>query len=85
MVERLQRSLEDMDKRVNEAVDSVVAAQTDADRANAKAKLEALRKEKAEMEAKVAAAKAAAARAQRAKGTKISKECQDNPLAKGCD
>ncbi len=59
-------------------------AQNDADRANAKAKLEELRREKAEMEAKIAAAKAAAAKAQRAKGRTISKECQDNPLAKGC-
>jgi hypothetical protein len=32
----------------------------------------------------MAAATAAAARAQRAKGVTISKECMDNPLAKGC-
>lgn len=83
-VEKLTYDLEQLDKRVTTAVDSVVAAQNDADRANAKAKLEELRREKAEMEAKIAAAKAAAAKAQRAKGRTISKECQDNPLAKGC-
>jgi hypothetical protein len=36
------------------------------------------------MEQRIAEAKAAAARAERKKGVKISKECQDNPLAKGC-
>ena len=73
-----------MDKKLASAVDNVVAAQNDADRAAAKSKLEQLRKEKAEMEARIAAARAAAARAERLKGAKISKECQDNPLAKGC-
>lgn len=62
-----------------------MAAQNDADRAAAKAKLEALRKERAEMDARIAAAKAAASKAQRKQGAKISKECLDNPLAKGCE
>lgn len=83
-VERLAADLADLDKKLGSAVDNVVAAQNDADRAAAKGKLEALRREKAEMEARIAEAKAAAARAERKKGVKISKECQDNPLAKGC-
>lgn len=83
-VEKLMRDLEDLDKRVTTAVDSVVAAQNDVDRANAKAKLEQLRKDKAEMDARLAAAKAAAAKARRSRASTISKECQDNPLAKGC-
>lgn len=83
-VDKLSRDLEDLDKRLTGAVDSVIAAQTDADRSAARARLEQLRKEKAEMEARIAAAKAAAEKAQRQKGVKISKECQDNPLAKGC-
>ncbi len=83
-VERLARDLEDLDKKLGSAVDGVVAAQTDADRSAAKGKLEALRKEKYEMEQRIAEAKAAAARAERKKGFKVSKECEANPLAKGC-
>jgi hypothetical protein len=83
-VEKLSADLADLDKKLSGAVDNVIAAQNDADRAGAKAKLVALQKEKADMEARIAAAKAAAAKAERAKGVKVSKECQDNPLAKGC-
>jgi len=82
-VEKLARDLEDLDKRVGSAVDNVVAAQNDADRLSAKAKLEELRREKADMETRIANAKAAAAKAERAKGVHLSKECLDNPLAKG--
>lgn len=84
LVEKLQHELDELDKRVTTAVDSVVAAQNDADRASAKAKLEQLRREKAEMDAKLAAARAEAQKAARKRGPKISKECEDNPLAKGC-
>jgi hypothetical protein len=83
-VQRLEKDLADLDTKVGAAVDAVVAAQSDADRAAAKAKLEMLRKEKAEFERRTAEAKAAAARARRVQGSSISKECQDNPLAKGC-
>jgi|GEM_PF-766301 len=83
-VEKLQLDLQDMDKKVNTAVDSVMAAQNDADRSSAKAKLESLRKEKAAMEQRIAEAKQAAALAQRKKGATVSAECQNNPLAKGC-
>jgi DNA repair exonuclease SbcCD ATPase subunit len=83
-VERLAKDLEELDAKLTAAIDSVVAAQNDADRAAAKAKLEQLRKEKAEMEARVQAARGDAAKATRKQGPKISKECQENPLAKGC-
>jgi len=85
IVERLQRDVATLDERTQKAVDMVVAAQTDADRANAKARLEALRKEKEEMDRRLAEARARAAKAERQRGTKIREECLDNPLAKGCD
>jgi hypothetical protein len=56
-VDRLARDLEELDKKVAAAVDSVVAAQNDADRAAAKAKLLELQKEKYEMEQRIEAAK----------------------------
>jgi len=84
LVDRLQRDLADMDKKVSAAVDGVVAAQNDADRASAKAKLQELNRQKYEMEKRIAEAKAAAARAERLKGAKVSAECANNPLAKGC-
>ena len=59
-------------------------AQNDADRASAKARLIKLQQEQAEMKQRAAEARAAAERAERKKGVKISKECLDNPLAKGC-
>ena len=81
---KLQADLEALNAKVSAAVDALASAQNDNDRAVAKAKLEELQKTKAELDAKVAAANAAAARAQRLKGVTISKECLDNPLAKGC-
>ena len=83
-VDKLQRDLEDLDKRVGTAVDAVVAAQTDADRAGAKAKLEKLRAEQAAQQQAIANAKAAADRAKRLGGLHVSQKCLDNPLAKGC-
>ncbi len=83
-VERLAADLADLDKKVSAAVDSVVSAQNDADRAKATDKLKQLQKDKYEMEARIADAKSKAARAERLKGAKISPECKANPLAKGC-
>jgi DNA repair exonuclease SbcCD ATPase subunit len=83
-VDKLQRDLEDLDKRVGTAVDAVVAAQTDADRAGAKARLEKLRAEQAAQQQAIANAKAAADRAKRLGGLHVSQKCLDNPLAKGC-
>ena len=84
-VDRLATDLEALDKRVTDAIDAVVAAQSDADRANAKAKLEKLRREKAEMEQRIKDAREHAGKATRRQGRQVSKQCMDNPLAKGCD
>jgi phage-related minor tail protein len=84
-VARLEQDATDLQKKVTDATDAIVGAQNQADRDAAKARLDQLQKEKAELDARVAEAKAAAARAERLKGVKISKECLDNPLAKGCN
>ncbi len=83
-VEKLSNDLLDLGKRVDKATDALASAQNDADRQSARGKLEQLRKERAEMEQHIADAKAAAAKAERNKGVHVSKECLDNPLAKGC-
>ena len=63
---------------------AVAAATNQAERAAAQASLIALQRAQADIRARVVEAQAAAARAERAKGVHISKECLDNPLAKGC-
>jgi hypothetical protein len=83
-VDQAQKDVDELTQKLTAAVDAVMAAQNDADRTAAKAKLEQLRREKAEVETRLGEAKASAARAARLKGTSISKECMDNPLAKGC-
>jgi uncharacterized protein YhaN len=84
-VEALQGEMTALDATVNVAIDGVTNAQNDADRQAAKAKLDKLRKQKAELENRLAEAKAQSAKAEREKGTKISPACLDNPLAKGCN
>jgi colicin import membrane protein len=83
-VAKLQSDLSDLAGRVDKATDALAAAQNDADRSAARSRLDQLRKERAEMEQHIADAKAAAAKAERARGVHVSKECLDNPLAKGC-
>jgi chromosome segregation ATPase len=83
-VAKLAADLDALNDKVAKAVDAIVQAKTDAERAAAKTTLDSLRKEKSELEQRVAEAKAASARAERMKGVHISKECLDNPLAKGC-
>lgn len=83
-VDAAERDRVALDDKIAKAVDAVAGAQSDAERTRASVELQQLRKAKVDLEAKVAAAKAAAARAERAKGVHISKECLDNPLAKGC-
>jgi colicin import membrane protein len=83
-VAKLSNDLIDLGHRVDQATDALASAQNDADRQSARSKLDQLRKERAEMEQHIADAKAAAAKAERAKGVHVSKECLDNPLAKGC-
>jgi chromosome segregation ATPase len=84
-VEKVAKDLDELEKKLDKAVEDVVAAQNDADRSAAKSKLTELRKEQSDMRARVEAAKAAAEKADHKKGVHISKECLDNPLAKGCN
>lgn len=65
-------------------LDALAAAQNDADRKAAQAKLEAGRRIVEELEQRLAEAKAAAAKAERMRGVKLSPACLENPLAKGC-
>jgi len=64
------------------AAEAELAAQ-EAERAEARKRLEALRREPPIDEERRKAARKAAAKADRKRGP-ISKECVDNPLAKGC-
>jgi hypothetical protein len=84
-VDALQAEMAALDATVNVAVDGVVNAQNDADRQAAKAKLDKLRKQKAELGSRLGEAKAQSAKAEREKGIKVSPACMDNPLAKGCN
>jgi uncharacterized protein HemX len=83
-VDRLSKDMKDQDDRLNSADQALRTAQTDADRRAAQANLDRLRQQKFEMEKRIQEARNAAAKAERAKGVHISKECLDNPLAKGC-
>ena len=83
-LQKLSTEVDALNDKVSKAVDAVLNAQNDADRAAAKAVLTRLQKDKADLEQRVTDAKATAARAERMKGVHISKECLDNPLAKGC-
>jgi hypothetical protein len=84
-VDALQAEMTALDATVNVAVDAVANAQTDADRKAAKAKLDQLRKQKAELEGRLSQAKSESAKAEREKGVKVSPTCMNNPLAKGCE
>lgn len=83
-VDRLNAEVEEQNKKLEALIDEVTKAQTDADRETARVKLQALRNEQAELQARIAEARAKAARAERTKGVKIPQHCLDNPLAKGC-
>ncbi len=65
-------------------VDALAAAQSDAERADATAKLHESRRIVAELELQLAEAKAEAAKAERKKGVTLSPACRENPLAAGC-
>jgi hypothetical protein len=79
-----QQALKANMEEVDLAVNDLASATNDAAREKAKLALEAVRANKAELEAKIAQYKADAAKAARETGVHISKECQDNPLAAGC-
>jgi len=81
---KLDGELGDLDARMKAALDAVAKATTEAKRSAAKSVVEGLNKEHADLLARIAEAKAALAKAERTKGVHVSKECIDNPLAKGC-
>lgn len=81
---KLQQDSDEIQARLDKAIADVGNARDAAELKAAQERLMALNKEKAEMNARLAQAKAAAEKAERAKGVHISKECQENPLAKGC-
>ncbi|HEV7558075.1 MAG TPA: hypothetical protein VGO00_21555 [Kofleriaceae bacterium] len=83
-VDELANMLDKLNRNVDEAVTQTMNAHTDAERAAATTTLEKLRSQKTAIEREVMSAKEAAAKAERAKGVHVSKECIDNPLAKGC-
>jgi len=83
-LDKIAADLDELNKRVNQAVDDVAQAKSKADREAAAAKLKQLQADKQQLEARIAQAKADAAKAERAKGVHISPECLKNPLAKGC-
>lgn len=82
--EALERDLTDLTTKLDDAIRGAATVQNDIDRATARVRLEQLGARRAELERRIAEAKAAAARAQRGQGITVSKDCLDNPLAKGC-
>ena len=82
--DKVHKALEEQQAKLDEAIKMVADAKTEAALAAAQAKLLDLQKQRAAAQADVAAAKQAAEQAARAQGVHISKECLDNPLAKGC-
>jgi uncharacterized protein (DUF3084 family) len=83
-VERLQHDADDLQQRIDAATDALASAQNEADRSSASTKLGQLRRERFELEARIAEAKARAVRVERLKGVKINRDCMENPLAAGC-
>jgi len=73
--------LAELTRKLAGAEQAVAAANTDADRAAARARLEELQREQRELEQRLAADQADSARMQR---RSVPQECLDTPLAKGC-
>jgi colicin import membrane protein len=83
-LDALMRELDAFDAKVSKAVDAVADSQNDAERTAASAALKKLQLEQVELKQRIAAARAGAEKAERLKGAKISIQCIENPLAKGC-
>jgi hypothetical protein len=81
-VARIETDLVELDRKLTSAVESITAAQTDADRTSAKAKLEQLRRDKAGLDQRTSEAKKKASDTR--DGVKWDSACVGNPLAKGC-
>jgi hypothetical protein len=83
-IPQLEQGAVEMTNRIDEMLAAVSSAQNEAERVAARAKLAVLQKANAELAAELAAVKAQVAKAERLEGTTVSKECRENPLAKGC-
>ena len=83
-LDQIEHELEELEKAVDAAVQQTVDAKNAAELATAKQNLQQLQASEAALKARAAQAQADAAAATRAQGVRISKECMDNPLAKGC-
>jgi hypothetical protein len=83
-VDDLMRQTKDLDDKVTVAIDAVGKAKSLSEQRAAQAELDKLRQQKIEMDARMAAARDAAEKAKRREGIHLSKECLENPLAKGC-
>jgi hypothetical protein len=83
-LEQMSRDVDELNGKLTSATNAVMEAQSDAARTAAQALLDRVRSERLVLERRIEAAKAEAAKAERAKGVHLSKECLENPLAKGC-
>lgn len=83
-LEAIMTELDAVETKISVAVTELADAQNDVERNTAAAKLKLLQREQAEIKQRAMDARAAAEKAERKKGTKISAECQANPLAQGC-
>lgn len=83
-LETAVRELDELNAKVTAALTALTDAKTDADRAATKAQLWQLQKDQTDLKQRVDTARRAAEAVQRPTDVKLSKECVDNPLAKGC-
>ena len=83
-LEQWIKVIDDLDAKIAAAINKVAEAQSDDERAAAQAELKKLREDREALVREAAAARAAKQVLERRQGLPISKECMDNPLAKGC-
>ena len=80
----MDAQLQDLDKRVGDAIDKIIVANDVATRLAAKKNLEKLRAEEAELQAKREKERQRLDHIKRVQKVEISEECKKNPLARGC-
>lgn len=85
-LDKLVRELDELDDQIARAADAVVEADTDADRAAAKARLEQLLQEQHDLTMRTVAPRALVFRPERLKYQYlvVPRQCIENPLAKEC-
>jgi hypothetical protein len=83
-VDQLERRAADMIRQINGAITAVNAAQNDADRAAAKAKLVALQQAQREIDLAIRRAREQRERDERLRPVVIPEACKQNPFGPGC-